>query len=52
MEPPRTALPNARAMRVIHLALTLGLTGCGVVFFSARVGSSRVIRKPEIPYGI
>src|SRR5262245_15750584 len=33
MEPPRTALPNARAMRVIHLALTLGLTGCGVVFF-------------------
>ena len=33
MEPPRTTLPHARAMRVIHLALTLGLTLCGAVFF-------------------
>jgi hypothetical protein len=36
MEPSRTTLPNARAMRVIHLALALGLTLCGVVFFMVR----------------
>jgi FtsH-binding integral membrane protein len=36
MEPPRTTAPNARAMRVIHLALTLGLTLAGVVFYLVR----------------
>jgi hypothetical protein len=36
MEPPRTTPPNARAMRMIHLALALGLTLCGVVFFIVR----------------
>ena len=36
MQPPRTTLPNARAMRVLHLALTLGLTLAGVVFFIVR----------------
>jgi hypothetical protein len=36
MQPPRTTLPNARAMRLIHLALTLGLTLAGVVFFIVR----------------
>jgi hypothetical protein len=36
MEPPRTTVPNARAMRLIHLALTLGLTLAGVVFFIVR----------------
>jgi hypothetical protein len=36
MQPPRTTLPNARAMRLIHLALTLGLTLAGVVFVIVR----------------
>lgn len=36
MQPPQTTLPNARAMRVLHLALTLGLTLAGVVFFIVR----------------
>ncbi len=36
MQPPRTTLPNARAMRVLHLALTLGLALAGVVFFIVR----------------
>ena len=36
MQPPRTTLPNARAMRLMHLALTLGLTLAGVVFFIVR----------------
>ena len=36
MGPPRTTLPHARTMRVLHLALTLGLTLCGVVFWIVR----------------
>ncbi len=36
MQPPQTTLPNARAMRVLHLALGLGLTLAGVVFFIVR----------------
>lgn len=36
MQPPLTTLPNARVMRVIHLALTLGLALAGVVFFIMR----------------
>ena len=36
MQLPRTTLPNARAMRVMHLALTLGLTLAGVVLVIVR----------------
>lgn len=36
MEPPRTTLPNARAMRILHAALTAGLTLCGAVLFFLR----------------
>lgn len=36
MQPPRTTLPNARAMRVLHVALTLGLTLAGVMVFIMR----------------
>ena len=36
MQPPLTTLANARAMRVMHLALTLGLTLAGVVLAVVR----------------
>ena len=42
MEPPRTTFPQARAIRVLHLALTLGLTLCGVVLWVMR-------RTQEVP---
>lgn len=36
MQPQETSLPNARAMRVLHLALTLGLALAGAVLFIVR----------------
>ncbi len=47
MEPPRTTVSNTRAMRVIHLALTVGLTLCGVMLFIVR----RVEQLPELVQG-
>ena len=44
MQPQETSLPNARAMRVLHLALTLGLTLAAIVFFIVR----RVQRLPPL----
>lgn len=36
MEPPRMTLPNARGMRILHAALTAGLTLSAIVFFIVR----------------
>lgn len=36
MEPPRMTLPNARGMRILHAALTAGLTLGAIVFFIVR----------------
>ena len=50
MQPPRTTLPKARAMRVLHLALTLGLTLAGVVLFIERRGQQppALVQSPAV----